>query len=171
MKNKTGSLNRVAKGTVTLILSCALLLLLTSVLPATAALVRQPYLQLVTSTSVTVVWRTDLTSANNSQVEYGVVAGTLDQTATGTASSPLSNSSVKDHVVMITGLSPATTYFYNVGTVTDGVQGGGTTEAAARRSITLSPRPLWGQPRHLRRGWSVTRAAAAWRSKTFVMPC
>ena len=128
MIRPTDSLNRVAKGRVTLVLSCALCMLLTSVLPALAALVREPYLQLTTPTSVTIVWRTDLTSANNSQVEYGTDAGNLDQTAFGAAAIPPSNAAVKDHVVTITGLSPATTYFYNVGTVTDGVQGGGTTE-------------------------------------------
>ena len=105
-----------------------LCLLVVSGLPATAAVVREPYLQLTTPTSVTLVWRTDLTSANNSRVEYGTNAGNLDQIATDTARIPLSNSNVKDHVVTITELSQATTYFYNVGTVTDGVQGGGTTE-------------------------------------------
>ena len=45
---------------------CSILLLLTSALPAYAFLVREPYLQLVTPTSVTVVWRTDLAVGNDS---------------------------------------------------------------------------------------------------------
>ncbi|HNP28805.1 MAG TPA: FG-GAP-like repeat-containing protein [Nitrospirales bacterium] len=108
-------------------LGCALFVLLVSVVPAAAALVRQPYLQLVTPTSVTVVWRTDLNSADNSRVQYGTVAGTLTQTATGTAVTR-SGLNVKDHIVTITGLTAATKYFYNVGTVTDGVQVFGTTQ-------------------------------------------
>jgi hypothetical protein len=111
-------------------LGCALFVLLVSVTPATAAIVivRQPYLQLVTPTSITIVWRTNLESANNSRVQYGTVFGTLNQTATGTATISPSNPNVKDHLVTITGLSPATTYFYNVGTATNGVQGGGTNQ-------------------------------------------
>ena len=108
-------------------LGCVLFVLLVSVIPATAAVVRQPYLQLVTPTSVTVVWRTDLNSADNSRVQYGTVSGTLNQTATNTAVTR-SGLNVKDHIVTIAGLSAATKYFYNVGTVTNGVQGGGTNQ-------------------------------------------
>jgi hypothetical protein len=103
-----------------------LCLLVASGLPATAAVVREPYLQMVTPTSITIVWQTDLNSANNSRVQYGTGVGNLNQTAFGVAVIPPSNAAVKNHVVTITGLSPATTYFYNVGTVTNGVQGGGT---------------------------------------------
>jgi len=106
-------------------LGCALFVLLGTVAPATAAMVRQPYLQLVTPTSITIVWRTDLNSADTSRVQYSTVSGTLTQTATGKAVTR-SELHVKDHIVTITGLSPATKYFYNVGTAIDGVQGGGT---------------------------------------------
>ncbi|HNP31217.1 MAG TPA: metallophosphoesterase family protein, partial [Nitrospirales bacterium] len=125
MRKKMGTLERSWLGVLPLV--CALFVLLVSVVPAAAAIVRQPYLQLVTPTSVTVVWRTDLNSADNSRVQYGTVAGTLTQTATGTAVTR-SGLNVKDHVVTITGLTAATKYFYNVGTATDGVQGGGTTQ-------------------------------------------
>nr|MBA3965254.1 FG-GAP repeat protein [Nitrospirales bacterium] len=54
------------------------------------------------------------------------VAGSLTQTATGTAVTR-SGLNVKDHIVTVTGLTAATKYFYNVGTATDSVQGGGTT--------------------------------------------
>ena len=108
-------------------LFCALCILLFSVDPANAALVRQPYLQLVTPTSITIVWRTDLNSTSNSRVQYGTAFGNLNQTATGTAVTR-AGLNVKDHIVTIAGLNASTKYFYNVGTVTNGVQGGGTTQ-------------------------------------------
>ncbi len=97
--------------------------------PASAALVRQPYIQRVTPSSVTIVWRTDDPSGpfNNSRVRYGTSSGNLNQTASGVSAVPGSNSAVKDHFVRITGLAAGTKYFYNVGT-TGGVEGGGTTE-------------------------------------------
>ena len=108
------------------ILSWLLLVMVASGVPAEAAVVRQPYLQLVTPNSVTVVWRTDQNSADNSRVQYGTVLGNLDQTAFGTTVTPIGLTD-KDHIVTITtNLQPATKYFYNVGTGTDGVQGGGT---------------------------------------------
>jgi hypothetical protein len=92
-----------------------------------AALIRQPYLQLVTPTSIIIVWRTDGNSANNSRVQYGTVSSNLNLSATGTAVTR-AGLNVKDHIVTITGLNAATKYFYNVGTVSNGVQGGGTTQ-------------------------------------------
>ena len=105
-------------------------------LPVEAAVTREPYLQLVTPTSITLVWQTDLNSANNSRVQYGTTAGNLNQTELGAAVISPSNAGVKNHVVTITGLSATTTYFYNVGTVTDGVQAGGTTEHFFRTAPT-----------------------------------
>jgi hypothetical protein len=109
------------------ILWCAVCILLFALVPANAAMVRQPYLQLVTPTSITIVWRTDLNSANNSLVRYGTVSSNLNRTATGTAITQ-AGLNVKDHIVTITGLNATTKYFYNVGTVTNGVQGGGSTQ-------------------------------------------
>ena len=113
------------------VLTLGVLLLLgwTSALPAAAAIVREPYLQQVTSTSVTVVWRTDDTSADESRVRYGTTEGILNQIKTGTAIIPPSGTNVKDHIVTITGLTEATKYFYNVGTnPPDVVQAGGTAD-------------------------------------------
>ena len=108
---------------------CVLYVLVTAAVPALAALVREPYLQLATPTSMTIAWRTDDTSADDSQVHYGAAVGPpWDSTASGGAVVPTSNPKVKDHSVTITGLNPATKYFYNVGTATDGVQRGGTSE-------------------------------------------
>jgi hypothetical protein len=87
------------------ILWCAVCILLFALVPANAAMVRQPYLQLVTPTSITIVWRTDLNSANNSLVRYGTVSSNLNRTATGTAITQ-AGLNVKDHIVTITGLMP-----------------------------------------------------------------
>ena len=118
-----------------LILSVLLLLCVTSILPAAAAIVREPYIQHVTPTSVTVVWRTDETNpplGNDSQVQYGTASGQAwdgwPLTATATAVIPPSNSNVTDHIVTVTGLAPGTTYFYAVGTGASGQQAGGTVE-------------------------------------------
>lgn len=108
-------------------LLCGLIFLTVSGLPAIAAVVRQPYLQLATPTSITVVWRTDLNSADNSRVQYGPTFGTPSHTASGTARTR-AGLNVKDHIVTIGNLRPATKYFYTVGTATDGVQGGGTNQ-------------------------------------------
>ena len=117
------------------ILGILLLLWWTSVLPAAAAIVREPYLQQVTPTSVTVVWRTDDSGpppAQDSQVQFGTgsvqVWGSWSFTETATAVVPPSNPDVRDHIVTITNLTPGTTYFYAVGTVTSGQQSGGTTD-------------------------------------------
>jgi hypothetical protein len=96
----------------------AALILLATAAPARAAVVRQPYLQLTTPTSVTVVWRTDTTS--DSRVRYGTVQGSLTSTVTVATS-------VTNHVVTITGLTAATKYYYDAGSST-AVQAGGTAE-------------------------------------------
>ena len=107
-----GRLNRRVDGRVwfRLIFCCSVLGFLVSALPAYAVLAREAYLQLVTPTSITIVWRTDLASPSDSQVQYGTDAGNLDQTATGSAVIPPSNSIVKDHVVTITGSGFASRY-------------------------------------------------------------
>ena len=84
--------------------------------PPTSALVREPYLQLGTPTSMTIVWRT--TTSTTSVVEYGTVFGSYPNSVTGAAGA--------DHYVTITGLSPATRYFYRLGT--GGTAGGGTNQ-------------------------------------------
>ena len=83
--------------------------------PSQENLVREPYLQLGTPTSITVCWRSPF--ASDGRVQYGMVQGELNESATDPIVSP-------DHCVGISGLSPATKYFYNVGSTT-GVQSGG----------------------------------------------
>jgi acid phosphatase type 7 len=86
---------------------------------------RGPYLQIGTSTGVTIRWRTDQPS--NSRVRWGtsptsLTASTQDLTLT------------TEHVVNVTGAEPATKYYYSVGTVTQALAGGSSTH-----SFTTSP--------------------------------
>jgi hypothetical protein len=78
-------------------------------------LLRGPYLQLGTPTSVVVRWRTDLPT--DSRVRYGTSPGALN----GVASDPLP---ATDHQVRLSGLSPATRYYYSVGSATQTLSGG-----------------------------------------------
>lgn len=81
-----------------------------------ANLVRQPYLQMGTPTSMTVVWRSDV--ATDSRVRYGTTQGSLSSSATNATVST-------DHIVTINGLTPGTVYFYDIGS-TSSSYGGGT---------------------------------------------
>jgi len=84
--------------------------------PSTATVVRQPYLQQVTSTAATVVWATR--EAGNAQVRLTAPGGS---TATTTAVSTLVPASASgmatdyyQHVARLQGLSPASTYQYDI---------------------------------------------------------
>jgi len=105
--------------------SC-LVVLFAGAMAARGAMVRDPYLQLVTPNSIIIMWRTNLASPADSRVQYGTALGTLNQTATSVATIPASNPNVRDHVVTITDLAPSTQYYYNVGTTSGGVEAGGT---------------------------------------------
>jgi hypothetical protein len=86
---------------------------------ATAAVVtRGPYLQLGTTTSATIRWRTDTTTP--SRVRYGLAPGSLSGTADVATSTT-------EHVVTVSGLVPDTTYYYSVGTPTETLAGGDST--------------------------------------------
>ncbi len=71
--------------------------------PPAALVTRGPYLQLGTSTSVVVRWRTDVPAP--SRVEYRAEAGGPVYQVGGEAA-------VRDHEVAISGLSPAGSYLY-----------------------------------------------------------
>ena len=98
----------------------------------TAGIVRQPYLQLGTPTTMTIVWRTD--AATDSRVRYGASPGSLTQTADVPGATT-------DHVVTVTGLTPGTRYYYDVGSTT-ALQAGGTSE----HYFETSPAPGPGSP-------------------------
>ena len=70
-----------------------------------AAQAREPYLQQGTPDSMIVAWRS--TAASSSVVCWGVAPGALTVTATGPGG-------VTDHAVQITGLAPASRYYYGV---------------------------------------------------------
>lgn len=80
--------------------------LLTAPPPGMPALERGPYLQLATPTSIVVRWRTD--TPTDTRLAYGSAPGSLTTTLSNPALST-------EHEVEITGLSPFTRYFYEVG--------------------------------------------------------
>ncbi|NBB20078.1 hypothetical protein GVN20_12000 [Runella sp. CRIBMP] len=71
-----------------------------------ATLVRQPYLQIGTPTSVIVRWKTNV--ATNSKVKYGTDPNNLNLQVTLPATTV-------EHIVTLAGLSPNTKYYYSVG--------------------------------------------------------
>ena len=85
--------------------------LLSAVLPVAEAqtVVRGPYLQSGTSSSVIIKWRTD--EATDSLVRYG-----LDHDPEGLQLSATNSTSTTEHAVQLTGLSADVKYFYSVGT-------------------------------------------------------
>jgi hypothetical protein len=90
-----------------------------------AAVTRGPYLQLGAPTQMTVRWRT--TTTGDSCVRYGPAPGSLSSiTCTPAAST--------EHSVTVTGLAPATKYFYSVGT-----SGGALAGNTSDYSFTTSP--------------------------------
>jgi 3',5'-cyclic AMP phosphodiesterase CpdA len=77
-------------------------------------LIRGPYLMVGTSSSIVIRWRTDQPST--SQVRFGSAADALTQVVTD-------QNLVTEHIVKLTGLSPKTRYFYNVGSTAKVLQG------------------------------------------------
>ncbi|HRQ49919.1 MAG TPA: metallophosphoesterase family protein [Agriterribacter sp.] len=79
-------------------------------------LIRGPYLQMGTSTSMNIRWRTDIASI--SRVRYG--------TATGSLTNMVEDLMPKtEHELKIAGLSPYTKYWYSIETATVVLQGNG----------------------------------------------
>ncbi|SHH67224.1 DNRLRE domain-containing protein [Massilia sp. CF038] len=116
--------------------SCiVLVVLLSSSLAFAASVVRGPYLQSASSDSITVRWRTD--TATDSRVQYGASASSLTSTAS-------SATSTKEHIVKLTGLSPNTKYFYNVG-ASGAVQAGDATYyfKTSPTAGTAEPARIW----------------------------
>lgn len=77
-------------------------------LEAATTVVRGPYLQSATPTSMIVRWRTDATEG--SVVSYGLERNQLTKSAKSEGIST-------EHIVQLTGLQPNTKYFYAVGAV------------------------------------------------------
>ncbi len=83
-------------------------------LDAQPSLFRGPYLQAASPTSIVVKWKTDVPT--DSRVRYGAAVGALINTTSDAAL-------VLDHEVKLTGLQPATTYYYAIGTTTADLAG------------------------------------------------
>jgi hypothetical protein len=76
---------------------------------------RGPYLQMGTSTSQVLRWRTS--AATDSRVRLGASPATLTTTVDVVAATT-------EHAVTVTGLVPSTVYYYSVGSTTDALAGG-----------------------------------------------
>lgn len=85
----------------------------TSIPPAN--LVKGPYLQIGTPTSMIVRWETDI--ATNTKVAYGTNSLSLASSATNAAVSTT-------HSIQLTSLTPYTKYYYSIGTTTAVIQNG-----------------------------------------------
>lgn len=83
-----------------------LLVLAPLCVPAATTIIRGPYLQSATPTSMVVRWRTDL--SERSVVSYGPAADKLTESARSAGVG-------SEHVVQLTNLQPGTRYFYVVG--------------------------------------------------------
>jgi hypothetical protein len=88
--------------------------LVTSGDPGPPALERTPYLQVGTASSMVVRWRTDVPS--DGRLRWGPAPGNLPNEV----STPVFR---HEHEFEITGLDPATKYFYSVGTTTQTLAG------------------------------------------------
>src|SRR2546422_3957351 len=108
------SLRPFRAAALTLVLTLALC---QSVLAATVSVKRGPYLQTGSSTSVTVRWRTDVST--DSCVRYGTSLSSL-------SSQTCSSTSVTDHVVQLSSLSSNTKYYYSIGTSAGSIAGDST---------------------------------------------
>ncbi len=99
------------------------------------AVTRGPYLQVGTATGVIVRWRTDV--ATDSRVRFGTAPDVLG-TEVG------DNTQVTDHSVTLSGLSPATRYYYSVGSSASTLQGGADdTFRTAPQIGTAQPTRVW----------------------------
>jgi MYXO-CTERM domain-containing protein len=93
--------------------------------PAAAAITRQPYLQALGPTSVVIMWQTDAAPTASSQVHFGTQLAYRPLVATGSATQSTTEPTPWNHAVVLSGLSPSTRYYYDVGTL-DGIEAGGT---------------------------------------------
>ncbi|RYE59479.1 MAG: metallophosphoesterase family protein [Sphingobacteriales bacterium] len=78
-----------------------------------ANLIRGPYLQVATSNSIIVRWRTDTWA--RSRVRYGTDQNNLEFTVDDAAL-------VMEHQIKLTGLKPSTKYYYAIGGIKDTLQ-------------------------------------------------
>ncbi|MCL1126242.1 DNRLRE domain-containing protein [Shewanella surugensis] len=84
-------------------------------LATAASVTRGPYLQMANHESVTVRWRTDVSTS--SVVRYGITVDQLDQ-------SVVMSGSRTEHEVRVTGLNASRQFYYSIGTETETLEGG-----------------------------------------------
>jgi hypothetical protein len=99
---------------------------------------RGPYLQLGTSASIVIRWRTD--APTNSRVQYGASPTTLTNT------SDLLTLTT-EHAVPLTGLTPDTLYYYSIGSTTQVLAGGDSSHF-----FVTAPTPGVAQPTRI---WAI----------------
>ncbi|WP_124636650.1 metallophosphoesterase [Taibaiella sp. KBW10] len=78
------------------------------------SLIRGPYLQVATTNSIHLRWRTD--QATSSRVHYGTSSNSLTGTVTD-------STLTMEHELVLNGLAPHTKYWYSIGSITDTLQG------------------------------------------------
>ncbi len=98
---------------------------------AAATVERGPYLQIATPTGIVLRWRTEGTDpATTSVVNYGTTLGALDSSANAASQQAVVlgtgdvDRTVTEHEVALTGLTPDTRYYYDIGDES-GVNAGG----------------------------------------------
>jgi len=100
-----------------------------------AELLRGPYLQVPTSESIIIRWRTDLPT--DSIVLYGLETNNLSTSVTNSAAT-------NEHIVRLHGLNPATRYFYSVGSTTQTLASGPTYKFVTSPAIGhATPTRVW----------------------------
>jgi len=85
-----------------------------SIAPVVPLIVKGPYLQVATPTSMMIKWETNLPS--DSKVMYGTNASSLSSNVVNTVATI-------SHSIQLTGLTPYTKYYYNIGSSTVITQG------------------------------------------------
>lgn len=101
-----------------------------------ASVTRGPYLQIGTPNSTIVRWRTNV--ASDSRVSFGTTQGSLTSVADNATQTT-------EHEVLVTGLSPATKYFYSVGSTTQVFAGNDANHFFVTSPVagTASPTRIW----------------------------
>lgn len=99
-------------------------------------LIRGPYLQSMSDTSIVIRWRT--LEKTESTVRYGASFSSL----TNTVSDPALTT---EHEILLTGLSPASNYFYSIGTTATTLSGGDAEHyfRTAPAKGTVQPVTIW----------------------------
>ncbi|HEU4836449.1 MAG TPA: metallophosphoesterase [Pyrinomonadaceae bacterium] len=101
-----------------------------------ASVTRGPYLQIGTPNSTIVRWRTNV--ATDTRVSFGTTQGSLTSVAGD-------STQTTEHEVLVTGLSPATKYFYSVGSSTEVLAGNDANHFFVTSPVagTATPTRIW----------------------------